>query len=498
MYPATWQPNPAADQGILAALSTALNDAMAKQGAKATSSTPSSPYMHGPNGLWSYPGLERPVISTRVIPTGLAARLPARASNVQNPLYPYLTGFTNPAQTQPNGVCDDAPEPGTMKNCFQTATWGRYSYQTRVIDLTRLGQIINRSEFTDFVIWNDPLGSQGSNAITNPAAGPSSLNLNNEVSSRFAEVAVMFQNKLGKQIWEGNPANSTAGGGYAEFPGLELLIRTGIKDAVTGQTCPSLDSLTVNYNYRNVSNTTQNPTDNNIVNVVTYTYRMLKNLAQRTGLNPVKWIIAMREPLFYELTAQWPCNYLTYRCITLNGVANMDVGDAIAMRDAMRQGRYLVIDGEQVEVVIDDAMVEETNTTSNRVNNTCFASDIKFLPLTVQGNKAVLFWEYFDWRGPGAALSAEVTGSSPLMTNYYWTDGGQYIWHLKPPANWCLQWIGLVKPRMVLLTPHLAATINNVQYCPLMHPRDSYPNDPYFVDGGATSRNTAPSLFPSW
>jgi hypothetical protein len=32
------------------------------------------------------------------------------------------------------------------------------------------------------------------------------------------------------------------------------------------------------------------------------------------GLNPVKWVIAMRETLFYELTEGWPCNYMTYRC----------------------------------------------------------------------------------------------------------------------------------------------------------------------------------------
>src|SRR5436190_3098130 len=139
---------------------------------KAVSSTPSLPYEFGPGGLWSYPGLERPVISTRVKPRGIASMLPARPTNAMNPLYPYLTGFTNPAEVQPDGVCDDPPSAGQLKNCFQTATWGRYSYQTRVFDLTRLGQVVNRAEFTDLMLWNDPLGNVGGNSITNPSSTP--------------------------------------------------------------------------------------------------------------------------------------------------------------------------------------------------------------------------------------------------------------------------------------------------------------------------------------
>jgi hypothetical protein len=494
---------------VLEALAAELaqrNGMMAPFGAgqKDVSSTPSIPYLHGPNGLWSYPGLERPVISTRVKPRGLAGLLPARPNNAMNPLYPYLTGFTDPAETQPVGVCDDPPTAGQMKNCFQTAVFGRVSYQTRVMEITRLGQVINRGEFTDLMLMNDPLGNAGGNptGLTIPGQSPGALSLVNEASARFAEVGVKFQNKLMRMLWDGNPANNTAGGGYKEFPGLDRLIGTGKVDAVTGTTCPSLDSLVVNMNYKKVSDNTGN---NTVINVLTYTYRMLRNLASRTGLDPVQWVFVMRETLFYELTAAWPCTYLTYRCMfpgqTATGASNdlvVDASDAIAMRDGMRAGNYLVIDGIRVPVVLDDALDEETSGDTSSIDPTCFASDIKILPLSVQGNKSVLFWEYFAWNGPNAALNPAVASFMPMVNNFFWSDGGQYIWHMKPPTMWCVQWAGLIEPRIILLTPHLAANIQNVQYCPLMHPRDAFPDDPYFVNGGATSRDTSPSWYRSW
>lgn len=456
---------------------------------KAVSSTPVGPYMHGPDGLWSYPGMERPVISTRVRPNGVAGIIPARGTNVMNPIYPFLTGFTDPAETPATGPCDDPPTAGQMKNCTQTATFGRYSYQTTVLDVRRLGQIINRGEFTDFALMNNPINDTG--GITTPATMPG-MTLVNDVAARFLAVGMKFQNKLMKQFYEGNPANNTSGG-YAEFPGLDHLIRTGIKDAITGQTCPSLDSLIINENYKKVTDSSGN---DNIVNVLTYTMRMLKRLAETTGLAPVNWVLAMRETLFYELTAVWPCNYMTYRCVTMNSaVANLDVGDAIAMRDQMRQGNYLVIDGERVNVVLDSAINEETSGDTNRVSATCFASDIYILPLSAMG-QATLFWEYFDYSGPNAAMSS--LASMPNMSNYFWSDGGQYIWHAKPPTNFCVQWLGSIDPRLILRTPHLAGKIQHVQYCPLMHPRDAFSDDPYYVNGGVTSRTTAPSLYNSY
>lgn len=461
--------------------------------------TPSTPYMYGPNGLWSVSGVERDVISTRVQPRGLAGALPARGTNVMNPLYPFLTGFTDPSETQPDGVCDDPPTAGQMKNVLQTAEFGRYSYMTRELDLTRLGQRINRGEFTDLtLINNDLLQRDGDNGIVVPGTVPGNAALANDVMQRFIEVGIKFQNKLSRQLYEGNPSNNTDGGGYKEFPGLDILIGTGKRDAITGQTAPAIDSLIMNYNYANINDLSG---DADIVNVITYMLRSLKTTAERTGMGDVDWAVVMREGAFYEITKMWPCSYVTTGCQfrATDGTIHMNVSanDQIAMRDAMRQGRYLVVDGAQVRVIFDDAIPEETSGDTNRVNAGSFSSDIYIVPLSIlNGTYATLFWEYFDFGGPYAMMDPNARG--PLVENFFWSDGGRYVWHFKPPKNWCVQWVGLIQPRLILRTPHLAAKLQNVQYTSLLHTRDAYPDDPYFVNGGATSRDTAPSWYPSW
>src|SRR3972149_517370 len=40
------------------------------------------------------------------------------------------------------------------------------------------------------------------------------------------EVGIAFQRKLLRQVYTGNPANNNVGGGYREFPGLDILIGT--------------------------------------------------------------------------------------------------------------------------------------------------------------------------------------------------------------------------------------------------------------------------------
>jgi hypothetical protein len=470
------------------------------QGARAgtralPSGTPSWPYYTGPGGLFGVQGVERDLISTRVQVAGLAARLPGRGTMMMNPVFPYLTGFLAPTGGNPNGVCDDPPTAGPGKNCMQMAQFGRYSFQTRELEINRVGQQVNRGEFQDLRLVNPPLlNDMGS--MTTPSV-PNNAELLNEAAFRQMELGIAFQDKLSRQVYEGNPANNTGGGGYAEFPGLDLLVGTGKKDAFTGATCPSLDSTIHNNNYALVQTGAQGDA---FVRRLTYTLRYLKSLARDTNLDPVNWAVVMRSGLFYELTAIWPCVYMTHRCefTTTDGTKqiNVDAGDMIAMRDAMRQGNYLLVDGEQVEVILDNTIREDTNASGPAsIGPGQFASDIYILPLSVGGGYASLFWEYLDYQ-KGAIPAANQAGYS----DDYWTDGGRFLWHKKPPLNWCIQWLAKIEPRIILRTPHLAARILNVRYEPLIHERDHFTTDPYFVDGGVTDRRytAGPSLYKSW
>jgi hypothetical protein len=60
------------------------------------------------------------------------------------------------------------------------------------------------------------------------------------------------------------------------------------------------------------------------------------------------------------------------------------------------------------------------------------------------------------------------------------------MWHRKPPTNFCVQMLAKTQPRLMLLTPHLAARLTNIQYTPVQHQRDPFTDGTYFVDGGRT------------
>ena len=450
--------------------------------------TPTVNYMHGPGGIFGVSGLERDLISTRIAPLGLAGVLQAKGSIRTDPLYPYLTGFQADTGDNPDGVCDNCQTAGLTKSCIQTAQFGRYCRETKEIEVNRVGQQTDRGEFLDLRLLNDPLLRDQGGILAQSI--PGTPNLVREVLMAFLEVGVSFQNLLTPQVYVGNPTNNSGAGGYKEFTGLDILIGTNKVDAFSNVACPSLDSDVKDFNYGLVDNATPD-----IVHVVTEVMRILKHNASRMNFNPVQWVITMREELFYELTAVWPCIYLTNRCTPVNAATdrnNMDATENIRMRDAMRNGKYLLIDGIQYPVIIDDGITEETNGDNANIPSGQFASDIYFIPLAVRGGFATTYFEYLDY-----SQGAMVGVADGHYQDYYWTDGGRFLWHKMPPVTWCVKWMAKMEPRLILLTPQLAGRIQNVRYAPLQHSREAFPSDPYFVDGGRTSR-PGPSYYTDW
>lgn len=456
---------------------------------RATPSTPSTPYYTGPGGLFGVMGLERDIISSRMQPFGLADRLPAIGTNVMNPMFAYFTGFTPSTGAVAEGVCDDPPTAGSGLTCIQTAQFGRVSYQTRTLEVNRLGQQINRGEFQDLRFFNDPLAN-GIGGITTPAGVGSGGNLRQEVAMRMVELGVDFQLTLSRMIYEGNPSNNSGGDGYREFPGLDILIGTNKVDALTNTACDALDSDIKDANYQRVD-----AAGDYYVDILSALMHYLRTNASGMNFGQTTWAIVMRPELFWELSAVWPCVYMTYRCRTSGG-AEPDISavDMIRMRDDMRNSSYILIDGIRYEVIQDNNIREETQITGPgaSIPSGCAASDIYVIPLTTRGGVPVTYWEYFDYR-----TSLNILGAGPLAAQWFWSDGGKFLWHFKPPANWCIQWLCKIEPRLILRTPQLAGRLLNVLYCPRQHTRDVRTTDPYFVGGGQGGR-TGITTYAEW
>jgi hypothetical protein len=449
------------------------------------SGTPDTDALHGPNGLFGAAGLEQKLISTHVHGTGLATRLPAYPTQVLWPQFGYITGFQDiPEDTPPDGPCDDPPTVGHMKTCTQTAHFGLYSYRTREYNLKRAGELVNRGEPTDLVIINDPLLDRMANITPNVPGVGGTPNLRREFLIRMMELGVAFQRKLGRQVYTADPSNAT-NGGYDEFPGLDILISTGHIDAISQTSCPSLDSILADFAYTKCDD----GGGDTLLTLMMGIFRYLRSLAEDTGLDPTEFILTMRRDLFYELTAIWPCVYMTNRCVFVDDSGQQRVvvngNDMIAMRDAMRAGSYLMVDGMRIEVVTDAYIPEEDWTDTGSIDTGCFASDIYIIPTTVAGNVQSTYWQYFDYAGQFGPLDA---AADVRLSNFFWTDGGRFFWEAQPPVNGCVVAEATIRPRLILRTPHLAARIQNVQYCPQRHTRDVIPGDSFWINGGVTDR----------
>lgn len=451
---------------------------------KAVSSTPTTTYGHGPGGLFSAAGLSKPIISAMMLPhAGLQSRLPVKKSTDVNPLYGIFTGVTATSGSEPVGVCDDPPVAGLSKLCTHTFWFGRQSRMSRVLDLDRIGKTINRGEFLDLQFMGNPFrDGQSPIAPTIPGATGVTDVLNREMSKILFELAVAWARDFAKEVYTGNPANNTAGGGRTYYYGLDILINTGYKDAITQTLCPAADSIVTSFGNNNIATNGAQ-----IVAWVANIFRRLRYIASRAALDPVQWAIVMPESMFYELTAVWPCAYNTSACAVLPAGSTQFVSaaDQIAMRDSMRgdiyarTGQYLLIDGQRVEVILDDAVPE-----TEGFGGGAFQSSIYFVPLTILGGQPATYFEYFDYDTDGGSMAA-----AELMApagSYYTSDDGRFFWHRKPPTNFCVQLLAKTEPRLMLLTPHLAARLTNVRYSPMTHVRSPFTDSAYFANGGRT------------
>ena len=468
------------------------------------SATPTSTYGHGPGGLFSSPALERPLFSAMMLPrAGVLSRLPVQENRFASPLYGIITGVTatsNTAVESTMGPCDDPPVSGLLKLCTQTVYFGRQSRQTRVFELDRMGLLQDRGEHLDLQWMGNPFspGDTKPQTPTIPGMGNANSAVNSEVGKALMELAVAWTRDFAAEVWTGNPSNNSPAGGRKYFRGFDLLINTGYRDAYTSVVCAAADSIVQSAGNINIS------TDANgarsVYRNITNIFRQLQFNALNMGMAPVKWVIAMRPTLFYELTEVWPVAYATTRGLGLAGTANPIYSDARylnEMRDQMRAdlyqqtGQFLMIDGQQIEVVLDNTIAETS------VGTGAYSSTIYFIPLTVLGGVQSTYLEYLPYTGENSAMAAaEAFG----VGGYYQTsDNGRFLWHYKPPTNFCVQFLAKTEPRIVLRTPYLAARYTNLRYTPVSHERDWDPSGTYFVDGGQTSYNgitpPAPSYF---
>lgn len=458
---------------------------------KAVSSTPTTIYGHGNGGLFSTPGLSKPLFSAMLLPgLGIQGLLPIRGTTETNPLFGIITGQTASTGSEAVGVCDDPPVVGVTKLCTHGFPFGRFSRQTRVFDLDRAGRITNRGEFLDFQVNGNPETARVLGAAPT-APGTVGNVASNEITKALREFAVGWIRDFAKITYAGATTNNTAGGGYKEFYGFDTLINTGYRDAETGNLCPAADSMVLSFGDKEVASNGAA-----LVNTIRTIYRNLNYVASFVGLAPVNWVISMSFGMFYAISDIWPIavNTIGATAVPTNANLYLDGPTIAGQRDAMRGdmanriGQYLMIDGQRVPVVIDDAIAETQSAGG------VFESQIYFIPMTVLGGEPVTFMEYLNYEVPGGPV--EMAAQFAPAGSFFTSDDGRFLWHKKPPTNFCVQVLAKTEPRLLLLTPHLAARLTDVRYTTTLHENSwDTTNSSWYKDGGRTTGTNVPA---SW
>ena len=447
--------------------------------------------LHGPGGIFSTFGLEREIINAHIVPEGIGSILPLNPTMDTDPRYGSITGVTASYGDQPTNTCDFAPH-AYLKGCNLTARLGRIRFDTNTIEFDEVIKRYNRGDFTDLVFLGSLLGENNVRAGLAPADYSADDFLNVVTLAEMLVVGVQAQREITRQNWQGNILVAN------EYPGLASQITTGQMDADRpGVLCTALDSDVKDFQFADVCGTVRD-----IVEYINMMHWYLKHNARGMRLLPVKWAVVMRPELWYELSACYPCRYLTNRCLSSAGVQVGVINDQtnVEMSEKLRTQMQLPMNGEWVDVVVDDGIAEldgvvgHTNYNAN-LNPGEYASSIYFVPLTILGNFPVTYREYLNYRSPIA--NANIAQFANKRAPDFWTDNGIFSWAYDGQL-WCFL-LGLkTEQRIILRTPQLAGRIDHIRYVPMQHLRSPYPSSSHFQDGGISVRPSQRTSYAVW
>lgn len=423
-------------------------------------------------GLFTRPGAEPEIYSAFVMPTGgqILADLYNGVSDIETPEYDIITGVKDGTGSNAANFCSPGPKAGFAKLCTQRNVFGEFKMDFDQVNLMKTGARINRAD-VDYRVVNQPGLFPLMPDVLSRAGNP-----NTTLGLQLMRMAVHLSRILPNVIYHGNKTNTGSNaqlGFIKEFDGFDALIKTGYTDLDSGVPCPRADSLIVNWNNTDVAGSVNGAT---IIDTIAGILYYLMNLADDSGLAPVSWILSMHTDLFWRLTALWPCSYLTNQCSVSTSAGqqlNVSGAEQVQMRDEMRSGKFLWVNGMRVPVRVSTA-IEQTTLGQG------FSSPIYFIPLTALGAR-VTYLEGFNLNNDDIQEYQAFYANLPIRT----MNNGLFMMGSRVTDACVEGWIAS-KLRMVMRTPWLAARIDNVNYSlpGKFYTSDPNPSGAYHKDGG--------------
>lgn len=420
-------------------------------------------------GVFSRPGADPNVFNTVPgVPGTLAERIYRGTDIYDSPEFELLSGVDDATGSNPTDFTGTPPVVGNVKAATHRQPFGEFYLGTNKLQIPKTGGYINRADYDRRLI------SMMNQSPLLPAIMPDTINT--ELGLQALAFNTYFTRVISRVLFNGDYRQTNANtetGFIREFDGYDRLIRTGYVDLETQTAVPALDSTVVDFGSDDV--TTSAGTDK-IVSILAEIYNKLENLSADTGLSMTSWTLAMRRDMFYAITENYPRSYLTIS----NNVTTDANGERVTVdsqrmtdaRDAMRNGRYLMIMGIQVPVAIENGIPKTA------VSNG-FSSSIYMIPLTAGGQRAT-YLEAFDQNNDSVTQLIQTSNmNARILNNGLWSvAAGQ--------TGLGVELYFGARMRLVLRTPHLAARVENIVYNfnQQIYPRDAYPSEAYYANGG--------------
>ena len=445
---------------------------------------PSYNMIHGIGSMFGavQVGIDPEVISTMMQWQGVADILPKVPSKIIEDFLPFITGVEPTSTAEPTTECGDCIS-GESEACIQHFPTAKVCRETKAMTLQKCVERVNRGDI-DLTLLNEQLGSR---SPWHPGANPTSATQIMQTATAWAllfELPPLFMGALSPMVYTGNPANNI-GNAYREFRGLQLLVNTGFVDAFAGVACPALDSDLKNFSYQDIKTATA-PT---FMEVLEMAYYYVSHNARGQSLTPVQHVVVMRPELWQVASSLMPMQSIlaTIMNATLPSTEyeiTLDGASLVQERNSLREGLRVPLNGQRVQVVLDDGIPEANNANNGNCAPGEYASDVYILPISYLGNRKAMRIEYKDYR----QFSREIAATQDLIGGFYnVTDDGRFSWSVVQDGR-CFKIQAETEPRIILKTPQLAARIQNVKYVPLQHLRSPDPTSSYFFKGGVSTR----------
>lgn len=444
-----------------------------------SSATPSAQALHGlfPGGegfgVFSAPGVRPGMFNATTRLSSIGRYIPLRRSVYKNEIIEIMTGVTASSGTNNVSACATAPKAGDLKTCQQTYAFGVVHIGMKVDDITQIGLRKDRADVTR-EFYNQAM-------VENPWL-PNIPGILNDSGSRLRAHSYTLGVSLERAI---NPVhfvgvagtmNNTYLGVANQWNGLDRLIRTGYVDAVTGLACPRADSAVTSF-AAPITGTDAYGRD--IVQAVTDTWFSVYELAENLSMADVNWALVMRPDLFRALVDKWSCDYAVSYCAgNTNSPNNRDAMTIYNARQDMFNGRYLIVDGRAMPVVLDNAIPRET------LGNNFYKSDVYGVALSWAG-MPLLAAEYFPMDNAEAEEYANAFGIDASATSTV-NDGLYRVF--KRVTKGCVEYDFFARPRLILDAPFLSFRVDDLEYNSYYKQVDPAPGTSYYLDGGVTYR----------